>query len=115
MNTNLCVVDVIDKEWTSRLVVLSVTSKIRYIYTGQPDMKEKFRPKDVCCDHQGRILLNCLQNDVVILLSEDGLFLQYLLTRQSPLWSPRCLGLHSDTLWVGCSEGVVRVYKYNET
>ncbi|KAK3106335.1 hypothetical protein FSP39_017951 [Pinctada imbricata] len=115
INTDLCVVDIIDKEFRSRLVVLSLTSKIRFIYTGQPDMTETFSIKDVCCDHQGRILLNCLLNHVVILLSEEGVFLQYLLTRQSPLFGPRSLGLHGDKLWVGCEKGVVRVYNYNQT
>ncbi|KAK3105932.1 hypothetical protein FSP39_008886 [Pinctada imbricata] len=72
-----------------------------------------FTCSDVACDHHCRILLTDLYNHAVHLLREDGHFLQYVLTKQSPLWGPQCLGLHGDTLWVGCEKGVVRVSKYS--
>ncbi|KAK3105773.1 hypothetical protein FSP39_005271 [Pinctada imbricata] len=114
INLDLCVVDRVDKEFRSRLVVVSITSKLRFTYTGQPALKEMFVCDDVTCDNHGRILLTDLDNHAVHLLREDGHFLQYVLTKQSPLWCPRSLGLHGDTLWVGCSKGVVRVYKYKD-
>ncbi|KAK3106691.1 hypothetical protein FSP39_025305 [Pinctada imbricata] len=114
INLDLCVVDRVDKEFRSRLVVVSITSKRRFTYTGQPSLKKIFSCKDVTCDNHGRILLTDLHNDAVHLLREDGHFLQYVLTKQSPLCGPRALGLHGDTLWVGCDDGVVRVYKYKD-
>ncbi|KAK3106145.1 hypothetical protein FSP39_013617 [Pinctada imbricata] len=114
INLDLCVVDWVDKEFRSRLVVVSVTSKRRFTYTGQPALKKKFSSDDVICDQHGRILLTDDYNNAVHLLSEDGHFLQYLLTEQSTLRRPRCLGLHGDTLWVGCDKSVVRVYKYKD-
>ncbi|KAK3107120.1 hypothetical protein FSP39_007690 [Pinctada imbricata] len=114
INLDLCVVDIVDKEFRSRLVVISVTSDLRFTYTGQPALKEKFSCKDVTCDRHGRILLADLHNHAVHLLREDGHFLQYVLTKQSPFWAPQSLGLHDDTMWVGCSKGVVRVYKYSD-
>ncbi|KAK3105574.1 hypothetical protein FSP39_000883 [Pinctada imbricata] len=75
---------------------------------------EKLTSGDVACDHLGRILVTDYNNHAVHLLSEDGHFLELILTKQSPLWRPVSLGLHGDTLWIGCDKGVVRVYKYNE-
>ncbi|KAK3106653.1 hypothetical protein FSP39_024594 [Pinctada imbricata] len=114
VNMDLCVVDVIDKEIRVRLVVLSIKGHRKFSYTGQQSLKEKFVSDDVVCDHRGRILVTDLYNHAVHLLSEDGHFLGLILTKQSPLWRPRCMGLHCDTLWVGCEKGVVRVYKYND-
>ncbi|KAK3105854.1 hypothetical protein FSP39_007170 [Pinctada imbricata] len=91
-----------------------MSSKLRYTYTGQPALKEKFVCNDIACDHHGRILLIDVFNHAVHLLREDGHFLQYVLTEQSPLKWPQSLGLHGGTLWVGCQEGVVRVYKYSD-
>ncbi|KAK3089236.1 hypothetical protein FSP39_002011 [Pinctada imbricata] len=114
INLDLCVVDIVDKEFRSRLVVISVASKLRFTYTGQPALKEKFSCRGVTCDGHGRILLADLHNHAVHLLREDGHFLQYVLTKQSPLWGPQSLGLHDDTMWVGCDKGVTRVYKYSD-
>ncbi|KAK3093240.1 hypothetical protein FSP39_013094 [Pinctada imbricata] len=114
VNKDLCVVDIIDNEFRSRLVVLSESSKLRFIYKGQQSFSKKFTSNDVACDDRGRILVTDYYNHAVHVLLEDGHFLQYLLTEQSPLSYPRSLGLHGDTLWVGCDKGVVRVYKYGE-
>ncbi|KAK3106207.1 hypothetical protein FSP39_015189 [Pinctada imbricata] len=114
VNMDLCVVDVIDKELKTRLVVLSIKGHRKFSFIGQPSLKEKFSSDDVVCDHRGRILVTDFYNHAVHLLSEDGHFLELILTEQSPLWRPRCMGLHGDTLWVGCSKGVVRVYEYKE-
>ncbi|KAK3105856.1 hypothetical protein FSP39_007194 [Pinctada imbricata] len=113
-NTDLCVVEYIDREFRSRLVCVSMLSQVRYTYTGQPALTEMFSCNDIACDHHGRILLTDFDNHAVHLLREDGHFLQYVLTEQSPLWGPQCLGLYGNTLWVGCEKGVVRVYKYSD-
>ncbi|KAK3105691.1 hypothetical protein FSP39_003532 [Pinctada imbricata] len=114
VNMDLCVVDTIDKEYNSRLVVSSIKGYRKFSYIGQPSLKKMFSADDVVCDHRGRILVTDYYNHAVHLLSEDGHFLKLILTEQSPLWRPRCLSLQGDTLWVGCEKGVVRVYKYNE-
>ncbi|KAK3106270.1 hypothetical protein FSP39_016449, partial [Pinctada imbricata] len=113
-NTDLCVVDLLDKNWRSRLVVVSSTSSIRFTYYGQPKLKEEFRSYDVCCDEAGRILVTDLLNHAIHLLREDGHFLQYVLTEESPIFKPTCIGLHGDTLWVGGAKSVVRVYQYSD-
>ncbi|KAK3106154.1 hypothetical protein FSP39_013803 [Pinctada imbricata] len=89
-------------------------SQVRYTYTGQAALMKRFICNDMACDHHGRILLVDILNHAVHLLREDGHFLQYVLTEQSPLKWPQSLGLHGGTLWVGCQEGVVRVYKYSD-
>ncbi|KAK3106387.1 hypothetical protein FSP39_018904 [Pinctada imbricata] len=110
----MCVVEHIDREYRSRLVCVSMLSQVRFTYTGQPALTKKFSCNDIACDHHGRILLADILNHAVHLLREDGHFLQYVLTEQSPLKLPMALGLHGGTLWVGCQEGVVRVYKYSD-
>ncbi|KAK3106639.1 hypothetical protein FSP39_024224 [Pinctada imbricata] len=89
-------------------------SQIRYTYTGQPALTERFICNGIACDHHGRILLTDFYNHAVHLLRENGFFLQCVLTEQSSLKWPQSLGLCGDTLWVGCPKGMVRVYKYSD-
>ncbi|KAK3096657.1 hypothetical protein FSP39_002153 [Pinctada imbricata] len=114
LNLDICVVDYTDKESNSRLLVITATGKVRFIYNGQSSLQRKFAARDVCCDNRGRILVVDLHNNAVHLLREDGEFLQYVLTELNELRGPRCLAMYEDTLWVGCRKGLVKVYRYYE-
>ena len=111
VNMDLCVVDYIDRDFRSRVVGVTTDSRVKFTYTGQASLKKKFSALDVCCDQHGRIILTDFYNHSIHVLSADGQFLQYLLTAQDGLVYPRSLALRDGTLWVGCSNGVVRVLK----
>ena len=111
MNLDLVVVDMIDREFSTKVIGVTVDGRSRFMNTGQTSLKERFCAKDICCDQQGRIMVTDFLNHAVHVLSADGQFLQYLLTAQDGLVYPRSLALHDDTLWVGCDNGVVKVVK----
>ncbi|KAK3106031.1 hypothetical protein FSP39_011287 [Pinctada imbricata] len=72
-----------------------------------------FEPIDVCCDELGRILICDSKNNSVHLIHEDGDFLQYVVT-QNPLFGPRSIALSLHTMWLGCYDGKIRLYRYGE-
>ena len=111
VNMDLCVVDTVNKDFRTRVVGVTTDSRLKFTYTGQTSLKEKFNAKDLCCDERGRIILTDYLNDAVHVLSADGQFLQYLLTAKDGLVYPRSLAHCDDTLWIGCEKGVVRVLK----
>ena len=111
VNLDLVVVDIIDKEFRTKIIGVSVDGRSRFTYKGQASLEESFCGKDVCCDQHGHIILADYLNHAVHMLSADGQFVQYLLTEQDGLWGPRSLALRDNTLWVGCVKGVVRVVK----
>jgi hypothetical protein len=107
-NSDICVVD-----WTSddkgNLVILSSSGRMKSVYHGQ-DLKEKFIPCGVACDSLCNILVTDTDNHRVRLLSPDGEFLKFLLTEDEEL-SPSSLSVHGSTLWVGCSNGTVKLFQ----
>ncbi|KAK3095596.1 hypothetical protein FSP39_016512 [Pinctada imbricata] len=111
INSDICVLEYAGEECSSRLVVVSFTSELKFIYTGQPTLKEKFSPTDVCCDQRGRILVTDFFNGGVHILRKDGNFLQHVL---SPVWASQSLALFGDILWIAGDEGYISVYKYSE-
>ncbi|KAK3105833.1 hypothetical protein FSP39_006826 [Pinctada imbricata] len=114
INLDICIIDRLDKDCRSRLVVITISSQVKFIYTGQSSLREMFVAFDVSCDHRGRILVTDLHNHAIHLLNADGHFIQYVLSNQSPLLWPTSLALDRKTLWVGCREGVIRVYNYSD-
>ena len=114
VNLDLVVMDTTDKEYSTRVVGVTVDGRVRFTYTGQVQLEKTFVSADACCDQHGRIMLADLQNDCIHVLSADGHFRQYILTAQDGLLGPRSLAHRDDTLWVGCEKGVVRVVKLRD-
>ncbi|KAK3099563.1 hypothetical protein FSP39_006335 [Pinctada imbricata] len=111
VNLDLCVLDFVDGKENDRLVAVSVDSRVRFTYCGQQFLKERFTGGDVMCDFRGQIYLIDLLNNSIHILSADGTFLQFLLTKEDNLSGPCSLSLCENTLWIGCTKGVVKIYE----
>ncbi|XP_062586738.1 uncharacterized protein LOC134248347 [Saccostrea cucullata] len=108
-NSDLCVVNSISLT-TGEVVILSPSGRMKSVYRGQ-NLTKKFDPTDIVCDSLCNILVTDYNNKQIHLLSPDGEFLKFLLTDNEVI-RPVRFSLHKSTLWVGCREGVVKVFQY---
>lgn len=111
-NTDICVVNA-TSESSTELVILSSSGCLKSVYHGQR-LAEDFIAQDVVCDSLYNILVSDQSNHCVHLLCPDGGFLRFLLT-QRDIDEPSSLSLNKSTLWVGNTEGIVKVYQYKST
>lgn len=100
------------------VVVTSSEGKHRFSYTGPPQLESRLFPRGVCTDALSNILVCDYNTKTVHMLDQNGTFLKYLLTRDSPgidndtPWS-LCYDINTHNLWVGTwSNTNVSVYKY---
>ncbi|XP_062597752.1 uncharacterized protein LOC134259167 [Saccostrea cucullata] len=111
-NSDICVVN-----WTSRtkgnLVILSSAGHIRSIYSGQT-LRWNFLPFDVVCDSFCYILVSDRYNERIHLLSPDGEILKYLLN-ENEVNFPTSISLFKSNLRVGNENGLVKVFKYENS
>ncbi|KAK3103523.1 hypothetical protein FSP39_019839 [Pinctada imbricata] len=113
LNSDFCVIDVLNKDLNSRVISVTGDSKLRFTYKGQQRLGLKFYICDIACDSVGRIILTEYYNHAVHVLNADGDFLQFLLAADDGLDGPLSIALSTDRLWVGCAKGVVKLYKHN--
>lgn len=111
-NTDICVVDRQSKD----VVIIKVVSfdrRLKFMYHGNTNTKDRFHPSGIVCDSYCRIIITDFNNHCIHVLSEEGAFLKFLTTDNDGLKYPYCLSLYDDSrLWVGCKDGVIRVYDY---
>lgn len=111
-NTDICVVDRQSKD----VVIIKVVSfdrRLKFVYHGNENTKERFHPSGIVCDTYCNIIITDFNNHCIHLLSDEGAFLKFLTTDTEGLKYPYCLSLYSNSrLWVGCKDGVIRVYDY---
>lgn len=111
-NTDICVVN-----WTSesngKLMILSFTGSLKSVYRGQKLVK-KFNPMDVVFDSLCNIIVSDTSNSKIHLLSPDGEFMKYLLTKNEVI-HPWSMSLYKSTLWVGNYHGFVKVFQLGKT
>ena len=85
--------------------------RLRATYRGQEG--SEFDPRDVACDCNRRIIvLDCNRENCLHLLSPNGTFLRHLLSGISNY--PETMALYHGNLWIGFSNGAVKVYRYSE-
>lgn len=105
-NSDICVVN-----WTSRntheLVILSLCGYMKCVYNEQNLMLS-----DVECDSNCNIIVCDINGHKIHLLSPDGEFMKYLLT-ENEVTDPLSISLYKSTLWVGSTDGIVKVFHYN--
>lgn len=111
-NTDICVVNMTSKS-TGELVILSVSGSLKNRYIGQK-LEKNFHPTDVACDSRFNIIVNNFFNSNIHLLSSEGDFMKYLLTRND-VADPYSMSLCKSKLWVGNYHGFVKVFNYNTT
>ena len=108
-NSDICVVNRVS-ERAGELVVIQGYGLMQFTYHGQEG--GTFNPSDVACDSDGQIIVADYMNKSLHLLGPDGRFLRYLLSDIPDF--PQTLALHRGMLWVGCYNGTVIAYTYEE-
>ncbi|KAK3101430.1 hypothetical protein FSP39_003522 [Pinctada imbricata] len=111
VNLDICVVDVLDIDFSCRVVVVTPDSTIRFTYQGRPEHDKTFFVGDTVCDSEGIIILTDLYNHSIHVLSSEGYFMKFLITADDGVAGPYSLALYNKTLWVGCKAGVIKLYK----
>ncbi|XP_050390564.1 E3 ubiquitin-protein ligase TRIM71 [Patella vulgata] len=71
-----------------------------------------FRPRGICCDRFGRIIVTDGDNHKIHLLSSSGEFIRYLLTEEDGVRGPVLVAIGpGNKLWVTC-KGLIQIYSY---
>lgn len=102
---------------SKRNVVEAVNSESKRIatYAGSigVDPASRFGPLDMTVDSKGNVLLAKPNDNAIHLLDKSLKFQRLLLTGEDGLTGPRSVTLDpSGYLWVGCSDGQIRVFNY---
>lgn len=102
---------------STRNVVEAVNSESKRIaiYSGSigVDPASRFGPVDMTIDSNGNILLAEPKDNAIHLLDKSLKFQRLLLTGEDGLTGPRSVTLDPwGYLWVGCSDGQIRVFNY---
>ncbi|CAC5360999.1 unnamed protein product [Mytilus coruscus] len=104
-NGNICVVDWLDDDYRSRVVVLSQGGDILGIYTGHPDVNtgsNSFIAQGILTTPLDNIVLTDLGNHLLHILTDQGQFITYFNLRDMGIIRP-CLALStSGTIFLGC-------------
>ena len=110
--------DIIVSEWAKgndHVVALTADGKMKWKYVGPKtvELAEPFVPNAIACDRYCQILIADSHNRAIHLVDRDGHFIKLLLTAKDGLGEPWSVAVDSEGfLWVGDTEGNVRVYKY---
>ena len=111
-NTDVCVAnhyEVAKDDYRGNVCVFYEDGGLRFVYSGHGI---KFLPTGICCDAFCNIVCCNLRDNTIHVISSEGVFLQFLFTRDTCIPYPTSLALHRGVLWVGSQEGEVRVYRY---
>nr|XP_022336255.1 uncharacterized protein LOC111132723 [Crassostrea virginica] len=109
-NTDICAINM-KSETCSELVILSFSGSLKTVYPEQNQRKE-LSLADVVCDSYSNIIVCELSNSSVHLLSPDGEFMRYLLTKNQ-VNRPYSMSMKKSTLWIADFQGRVKVFQYN--
>ena len=111
-NSDICVVnkyEVAKHDWRGNVCVFYEDGGLRFVYSGH---NGEFNPFGICCDLLCNIICINFYDNTIHVVSSEGSFLKYLLTRDACVQNPRSLALHRGVLWVGSQGGEVRMYRY---
>lgn len=108
-NTDICVVNGTGND-TGNLLLMSYSGRLKSVYDGQ-NLSVDFKPHDMVSDSRHNLIVTDAHSDCIHLLSPEGAFLKFLL-REEAVFEPTALSLCLSTLWVGNSEGLVKVFCY---
>lgn len=106
-NGNICVVDVLDKSYRGRVVVLAEAGNVVQIYNGHPDvnsLKKTFRPSGIVTTPGNNIVVADCDNHTLHILSCDGAIFTYIRTDDVGIRFPYSLALSGQGhLYIGCA------------
>lgn len=110
--------DIIISEWAKgndHVVALTFDGKMKWRYSGPKtiELQQPFVPNALATDKYCQILIADSHNRAIHLVDKDGNFVKLLLTAKDGLGEPWSVAVDNEGfLWVGDTEGNVRVYKY---
>ena len=98
----------------ARVVVVDHYGKFRFDYTGTNDSSYPFKPRDICADSVGFILIADEGSHSIQLVNERGQFIRHLLSKKSGLKQPVSVSVDTKhRLWIGeCVTKKVKVVTY---
>ena len=111
-NSDVCVVnryEIAKGNWRGNVCVFYEDGGFRFVYSGHGG---EFNPFGMCCDSLCNIICVNEMDNTIHVVSSEGSFLKYLLSRDTCVPQPVPLALHRGVLWVGSKGGEVRVYRY---
>ena len=111
-NSDVCVVNQYENakdEMRGNVCVFYEDGGLKFEYNGHSG---KFYPSGICCDSLCNIICSNVLDNTIHIISSEGVFVQYLFTRDTGISFPISMALHRGVLWVGSHGGEVRVYKY---
>ena len=103
VNDDICVVDETG-QYTGRLVVLDHHGDVKFIY-GENDATsgEKCDLSSCACDENGRIFITDWLHHKIHIVSKEGYFMGFLMTKEDGIYFPFSLAFVSDgSMWIGC-------------
>ncbi|XP_076103865.1 uncharacterized protein LOC143072679 [Mytilus galloprovincialis] len=105
-DNNIYVVDILDEEERARIVALDKTNRVRWIYTGNPDINKKqtLKPGDLVATKSDSIIVTDYYHHMIHILNTSGQCIHYLNTKDKlGIESPFSLDIDSTgTLYIGC-------------
>lgn len=106
-NKDICVVNRTDFD-SGEVCIITEEGNLKSRYQGNG---LTFDPCGICCDSKMNIIVSDYSNTCVHLLTCEGEFSAYLLTRDTLLGDPWCVGIYNDCLWLGCNRGRIERYR----
>lgn len=106
-NDNIYVIDILDKNWSGRIVALDKNNGVRWVYSGNTDNNKikQFQPKDLVTTISNNIIITDDNQHMIYKVSDTGQCLHQMNTKDQ-------LGIHWPTsldidnrgiLYVGCN------------
>lgn len=87
--------------------------RLKFMYYGNTNIKDRFYLFGIVCDFYCRIIIIDFNNYCIYVFSEEGVFLKFLIIDNDGFKYLYCFFFYDDgRFWVGCKDGVIRVYDY---
>ncbi|XP_052058822.1 uncharacterized protein LOC127699121 [Mytilus californianus] len=106
-DNNIYVTDILDENWSGRIVSLNETSGVRWIYNGYPDItkEQTFHPKDLVATKSDKIIVANNEDHMIHILNTSGQCIHYLNTKDKlGIKLPCSLDIdNTGTLYIGCN------------
>ncbi|VDI32841.1 tripartite motif-containing protein 2/3 [Mytilus galloprovincialis] len=107
INDKIVVVDIINKEFEGRVVMLDHGGQLHWIYNGCKTINSdqvKFHPGDVAVTSPDMILVSDCENHIIHALNSVGEVIFYKEVKSLGIELPLSLSIdHNDILWIGCN------------
>ncbi|XP_076087271.1 uncharacterized protein LOC143057765 [Mytilus galloprovincialis] len=105
-NGNICAVDLLDKDYRCRVVVLSPGGDILGTYNGHPDVStgdNPFKPFGILTTPSDNIVVTDLNNHLLHILTDQGQSITYYNLHDMGILYPYSLVLSkTETIYIGC-------------